>query len=62
VNDKNGFLVPVKSADALVAAVTLFFHETELARRIGYKGRQLAEEKYDVRRFNAIMLRKMGIN
>ncbi|MEK7345074.1 MAG: glycosyltransferase family 4 protein [Pseudomonadota bacterium] len=62
VNGDNGFLVPVKSADALAAAMEHFIQEPGLAQRMGQRGRQLAENKYDVHKVNAVMLREMGIN
>jgi glycosyltransferase involved in cell wall biosynthesis len=62
VNGDNGYLVQVKSADALAAAMELFLNDPELAQRMGLRGRQLAEEKYDVNKVNAVMMHKMGIN
>lgn len=62
VNGDNGFLVPVKSVDGLAAAMTRFLHEPELACRMGRRSRQLAEEKYDVHKVNAVMMREMGMN
>lgn len=62
VEGDNGFLVPVKSVDALVAAMERFITQPELAARMGARGRQLAEEKYDVHKVNAVMLDAMGIH
>jgi glycosyltransferase involved in cell wall biosynthesis len=61
VDGDNGFLVPVKSVNALVAAMEKFIQEPDLARRMGQRGRALAEEKYDVHKVNAVMLREMGL-
>ena len=61
VEGDNGFLVPVKSVDALVAAMERFILEPELIPRMGARSRQIAEEKYDVHKVNAVMLREMGI-
>lgn len=61
VDGDNGFLVPVKSVDALVAAMVRFIEEPGLATRFGLRGRQLAEEKYDVRKVNAVILSEMGL-
>jgi glycosyltransferase involved in cell wall biosynthesis len=58
---KNGFLVPVRDVDALVAAMLRFIEEPELAQRMGAQSRRMAEEKYDVHKVNAVMLREMGI-
>lgn len=61
VDGDNGILVPVKSVDALVAAMERFINDKGLAQRMGARGRQMAEEKYDVHKVNAVMLREMGI-
>ncbi|MNG27228.1 hypothetical protein D3C84_1123230 [compost metagenome] len=61
VDGDNGFLVPVKAVDALAAAMQRFIEEPDLATRMGGRARQIAEEKYDVHRVNAVMLQEMGI-
>lgn len=61
VDGDNGFLVPVKAVDELAAAMLRFIEEPELAARMGARSRQIAEEKYDVHRVNAVMLKEMGI-
>lgn len=61
VDGDNGFLVPVKSVDALVEAMTRFIEEPELAARMGKRSREIAVEKYDVHKVNAVMLKEMGI-
>ncbi len=61
VNNDNGFLVPVKSVEALVVAMKKLIDNPELIKEMGVRSRAIAEEKYDVNKVNAIMLRKMGI-
>lgn len=61
VDGDNGFLVPVKAVDELAAVMLRFIEEPQLAARMGERSRQIAEEKYDVHRVNAVMLREMGI-
>lgn len=61
VDGDNGFLVPVKSVDALEQAMLRFIRDPGLAVRMGARSRQIAEEKYDVHKVNAVMLREMGI-
>lgn len=61
VDGDNGFLVPVKSVDALEQAMLKFINDPALAARMGQRARQVAEEKYDVHKVNAVMLREMGI-
>lgn len=58
---ENGCLVPVRSVDALVAAMLRFINEPALAQRMGRKSRLIAEDRYDVRKVNAAMLSEMGI-
>jgi len=61
VDGDNGFLVPVKSVDELAIAMLKFVEQPELIIRMGKRSRQIAEEKYDVDKVNAHMLREMGI-
>jgi glycosyltransferase involved in cell wall biosynthesis len=61
VDGENGFLVPVKSVDALVKAMEQFVADPDLAPRMGARGRKIAEEKYDVHKVNAVILSAMGI-
>lgn len=61
VDGENGFLVPVKSVDALVHAMLKFIEDPTLAVRMGKCSREIAEDKYDVHKVNAVMLREMGI-
>lgn len=58
---ENGFLVPVKSVDALVVAMERFIKEPDLAARMGKRSREIAEDKYDVHKVNAVMIREMGL-
>ncbi len=57
----NGFLVPVKAVDALVDAMGRFIKEPELIKKMGQRSREIAEDKYDVHKVNAVMLKIMGI-
>lgn len=61
IDGENGFLVPVKSVDALVEAMLKFIEDPTLVPRMGKRSREIAEEKYDVHKVNAVMLREMGI-
>lgn len=61
VDGDNGFLVPVKSVDALADAMARFIIDPTLAARMGQRGRQMAEDKYDVHKVNAVMLKEMGL-
>lgn len=61
VDGDNGFLIPVKSVSALVEAMERLIADPTLVERMGRRSRQIAEEKYDVHKVNAVMLREMGI-
>jgi glycosyltransferase involved in cell wall biosynthesis len=62
VHEDNGLLIPVKSASALEQAMMRFIEDPALAQRMGLRGRLMAEDKYDVHKVNAVMLREMGID
>lgn len=62
VEGVNGFLVPVRDTNALASAMQRFLDEPELIAPMGAASRKLAEERFDVRRINAHMLRAMGID
>jgi glycosyltransferase involved in cell wall biosynthesis len=61
VDGENGFLVSVRSVDALVEAMERFILDPSLAPSMGARSRQLAEEKYDVHKVNAVILEAMGL-
>lgn len=58
----NGFLVPVRDSDALAEAMLRFIDNPELIEPMGKESRRLAEEKFDVHKINAEILKGMGIN
>lgn len=61
VDGDNGFLVPIKDADALAQAMLRFIEQPELIAQMGQRSRSIAEEKYDVHKVNAQMLEGMGL-
>lgn len=61
IDGDNGFLVPVKSVDGLVAAMERFILEPDLAPLMGKRSREIVCEKFDVNKVNASMLAEMGI-
>lgn len=61
VDGDNGFLVPVRDANALAAAMLKFIEQPELIERMGRRSREIAEQKYDVHKVNDVMLKAMGI-
>lgn len=58
----NGILIPVKDVDSLVQAMRLFIEHRELIPLMGRESRRYAEERYDVRKVNAVMLEAMGLS
>lgn len=61
IDGYNGFLVPVKAVDELVTAMLKFLDRPELVGLMGERSRQIAVEKYDVDKVNAVMLKEMGV-
>jgi len=61
VQGKNGFLVPVRDAVSLVAAMEKFVQVPELAERMGRESLRIAREKYDVNKVNAVIMESMGV-
>ncbi|WP_278444589.1 glycosyltransferase family 4 protein [Stutzerimonas kunmingensis] len=61
IDGHNGFMVPTRSVDALVSALEKFICDPELMHHMGRRSREIAVEKYDVHKVNAVMLREMGI-
>ncbi len=61
VEGVNGFLVPPRDVDALERAMLRFIEEPALVARMGQESRRLAEERFDVRRANAVLMEMMGL-
>jgi glycosyltransferase involved in cell wall biosynthesis len=57
----NGFLVPVRDAEALAGAMEKFIQNPELIGQMGAQSRKIAEEKYDVHKVNKVILSAMGL-
>ncbi|MNL82177.1 hypothetical protein D3C87_2095000 [compost metagenome] len=62
VDGDNGFLVEVKSVDDLERAMLRFVEDRSLVEAMGKRSREIAENKYDVRKVNAVMLAEMGFD
>lgn len=61
VDGDNGFLVPVKNPAALAEAMKHFLEAPNLIASMGRRSRQIAEEKYDVNKVVAVMMRAMNL-
>jgi glycosyltransferase involved in cell wall biosynthesis len=57
----NGYLVPVQDVDSLVGAMITFIEQPNLIKKMGQASREIAVEKYDVRKVNASILKAMGL-
>jgi len=62
VHCSNGFLVPARDVDALAEAMEYFIVNPELVARMGDESRRLAEERFDVEKVDATILREMGLS
>ncbi len=56
VNKQNGFLIPTKSLNPLIEAEKIFIDNPSLIEVFGKESRLLAEEKFDVRIVNDILM------
>lgn len=61
VNGDNGYLVPVQDVASLVEAMIKLIESPDRIATMGARSRQIAEEKYDVLKVNAVMLKEMGL-
>lgn len=58
---ENGFLVPPRDVEAVVKAMEFLIQKPEQIRTMGLASRKLAEEVFDVKRVNAIIMKAMGL-
>ena len=58
---ENGLLVPVRSVVPLAAAMLRLAGDTTLQAQMGQRGREIAEQQFDVRGINELMLRAMDL-
>jgi glycosyltransferase involved in cell wall biosynthesis len=61
VDHLNGFLVPVRDAEALADAMRKFIEMPGLISQMGAQSRRIVEEKYDVRKVNAQIMETIGL-
>lgn len=57
----NGFLVPIKNSEAVAEKMLWFLEHKDQIPQMGRISRQYAEEKFDVRKVNADMIRMMNL-
>lgn len=58
---ENGFLVQARNSDALVKAILYILGKPDLAEQMAKRSREIAEEKFDVDKVNAVILNAMGL-
>ncbi|MBZ0297946.1 MAG: glycosyltransferase family 4 protein, partial [Anaerolineae bacterium] len=58
---ENGLLVPVRDVDALVAGMEYFIRNPQQIARMGQRSREIAEERYDVHKVNAVIMETMQL-
>lgn len=61
VDGVNGILIEPKSVDSLVVAMEALLNDPVAVERMGAESRKIAEEKYDVNKVNASMLKDIGV-
>jgi glycosyltransferase involved in cell wall biosynthesis len=62
IHGLNGYLIKPNSTKDLVNAIQNLIRTPDLISKMGFKSREIAEEKYNVRDVNKVMLKEMGIN
>lgn len=60
VHGVNGYLVPKRSVEAIESAMLRFIDFPEQIPVMGSRSRCMAEERFDVNKVNAVIMRKMG--
>ena len=61
VEGKNGFLVPVQDDKAIAEKMLFLYRNPDICAQMGNASREIAEQKFDVRLVNQIILRTMRI-
>lgn len=61
LHGENGFLVPIKDPEVLADAMLRFVENPSLIHTMGTKSRRIAEQRFDVRQINKLILDAMDI-
>ena len=59
---RNGLIVPVKCVPSLINAMQYFIDEPNAITSMGFQSQLIANDRYDVHKINAVMLRKLGLD
>lgn len=61
INGQNGYLVPVKDANALASKMRDLIDNVDLRVSMGQKSREIATSKYNVRAVNRTLMQHLGL-
>ncbi|MDX5976247.1 glycosyltransferase family 4 protein [Vreelandella alkaliphila] len=61
IEGDNGYLIPVRDVDALEGAMQAFIDSPALVQSMGRRSYEIAKDRYDVHKVNAVMLKSMEI-
>lgn len=61
VDGKNGFLVPARDVSSLANAMSAFLERPDRIPEMGRSSREMAEQQFDVRHVNRVILEAMGL-
>ena len=61
IDGKNGFLVPVKDDKAVAEKMLFLYRNPDVCEQMGNASRQIAEQRFDVRLVNQIILQTMKV-
>lgn len=61
INGVNGYLVPVRDVSGLVVAMLEFIKNPDRVQSMGRESRKMAEDRFDVRKINALLLEILGV-
>lgn len=61
VDGANGFLVPAKDVEAIYTKMKWFIENPDVIKKMGKKGRSMAEKNFDVKKVNEKICETMGI-
>ena len=62
IHGENGFLVPVKDVRSLIAAMERFIMDPEIISTFGQRSREMAIERFDVKKVNNQLMEIMGLS
>jgi glycosyltransferase involved in cell wall biosynthesis len=61
IEGENGFLVPARNVNALFNAMERFIRSPDLIAPMGRRSREIAVERFDVNKVNAVIFKTMGL-